>query len=175
MQGENDMNYKSAKALSAYASGIQVLTIIITYLLYANQKTVKTFLSGAEEIRKVHSVPIDYFIVCICPAILYFGFVGFQAYAERMDGGRKSGGIFFFVVACIMEIVLGFVPGVGNMLLAQKGVGELASHSMLGSVISKCTSPFAIVAFGLFALSAGGCIFGVKEQKTSNYYDGYSM
>lgn len=159
------MDDRSAKALSAYAAGVQVVTVAIVYLLYANQKAVKTFFSGTDEIVNVHTVPVDHFIVCICPAVLYFAFMGFQIYAERNGSGRKGGGIFFFVLACIMEVLLGFVPRIGNILTAGMGVSVMASHSTLGSAISMCTSPFSIVAFGLFALSAGGCLFGAKEQK----------
>ena len=159
------MDYKSTKALSAYATGIQIVTIVITALLYVNQRAVKTFFSGAEGIVEVHSIPIDYFVVCICPAVLYFGFAGFLAYSEKEGNGGKAGGIFFFVLACIMEIVLEYVPRMGSTLTARMGVSEMASHSVLGSAISICTGPFSIVAFGLFALSAGGCLFGAGQPK----------
>lgn len=167
------MNDKSAKALAAYAAGVQAVTIIFTYLLYVNQEAVKTFFSGTEIIAKVHTVPVDRFIVCICPAVLYFIFAGFQIYAEKNDNGRKAAGIFFFVIACIMEIVLEYVPKIGSMLAARMGASALASHSVLDSAISICTRPFSIVAFGLFALSVGGCLFEAREQKPVNSYDDY--
>lgn len=159
------MNYKSTKALSAYATGIQVITIVIAYLLYANQETVKKLFSGSEEVARVHTIPVAYFVVCICPAVFYFLYVEFQALTEGKEDGRKAGSVIFFVLACLMEIVLGYIPGIETMLIGKMGVSQLASYSVLGNAISACIRPFSIVAFGLFALSVGGNLFMQKSQE----------
>lgn len=167
------MNNKSVKTLSAYAAGIQAITIFITYLLYVNQEAVKTLFSGVDEIVKVHTVPITYFIVSICPTVFYLCFAVFLGYAENRESAHRTGTVLFFVFACIAGIVMEYIPRIGSVWVARLGVTELASYSALESAISMCTKPFCLVAFGLFALSAGGCLFETKEQKNVNPYDDF--
>ncbi len=167
------MNNKSVKTLSAYAAGIQAITIVITYLSYVNQEAVKMFFSGVDEIVKVHTVPITYFIVSICPTVFYLCFAVFLGFSENRESVHRTGVVLFFVFACIAGIVMEYIPRIGSTWTARLGAAELASYSALGSAISMCTDPFRIVAFGLFALSAGGCLVKAKEQKNVNHYDGY--
>lgn len=167
------MDYKSTKALCAYAAGVQAIAVVITYLLYANQEAVKSVFSGTQEILEVRSVPNAYFFVSICPVVFYSFYMGFQIAAERKGGGKKAGAITFFVLACLMEIILEYVPRVETMLIGTRGVSALASYSVLTSAISACIRPFSIVAFGMFVLSAGGNLFMPKEQKTGNSHENY--
>lgn len=167
------MDYKSTKALCAYASGVQFIAIVITYLLYVNQEAVKTVFSGTPEILKIRSVPAAYFIVSVCPVVFYLLYMGFQIVTEKKGSGKKAGAIIFFVLACLMEIVLEYVPRVETMLVGTRGASALASYSVLSSAISACIRPFSIVAFGMFALSAGGNLFMPKEQKAGNGYENY--
>ena len=76
------MDYKSTKTLAAYAAGVQFIAVVITYLLYANQETVKSFFSATEEIIRVRSIPVSYFIVSICPAVFYSLYMGFQVFTK---------------------------------------------------------------------------------------------
>ncbi len=167
------MKNKAVKTLSVSALGVQLATILLTYLLYANQEAVKKVLSGTEEIAMVHSVPVPYFIVCVCPAVFYFCFAGFCVYMQNREGSHRTGTIVFFVSACIMEVAMGYLPGIGTLWVSMLGVSELASYSVLGNAISVCTKPFHIVAFGLFALSAGGGLFGVEKPENRDQNDRY--
>ena len=76
------MDYKSTKNLAAYAAGVQFIAVVITYLLYANQETVKSFFSATEEIIRVRSIPVSYFIVSICPAFFYKLYMGFKVFTK---------------------------------------------------------------------------------------------
>ena len=154
------MKNKAVKTLSVSALGVQLVTILLTYLLYANQEAVKKVLSGTEEIAMVHSVPVPYFI-------------GFCVYMQNREGSHRTGTIVFFVSACIMEVAMGYLPGIGTLWVSMSGVSELASYSVLGNAISVCTKPFHIVAFGLFALSAGGGLFGVEKPENRDQNDRY--
>ena len=171
------MDYKSTKNLAAYAAGVQFIAVVITYLLYANQETVKSFFSATEEIIRVRSIPVSYFIVSICPAVFYSLYMGFQVFTKGKGGSKKAGAILFFVLGCVIGIVLEFVPRVESMLIGTKGVSALASYSVLSSASSLCIRPFSIVAFGLFALSAGGNLFADaaagKQDDHKNGYDSY--
>lgn len=168
------MNDKLIKTLSASAAGVQLITVFLTYFIYANQEAAKTVFSGAQEIIGIHSVPVPYFIACICPMILYFAFTGFLAYKENRKTGTKTGAIVFFVLACVIEIGMESVTKIGNLWVAREGVGALASYSTLGTAISMCTRPFCVVAFGLFALSAGGSLVGTHKSKTMNENTDYA-
>lgn len=167
------MDYRSTRTLCAYAAGIQAIAIAITYLLYVNQEMVKAVFSGAQEIFEIRSVPVAYFIASICPAFLYFLYMEFQMFAQEKGRGKKAGTITFFVFACLMEIVLGFAPRVETMLIGKRGVSALASYSVLTSAISTCIRPFSVIAFGLFALSAGGNLFMPEEPKAGDDLEHY--
>ncbi len=162
------MNLKTSKIVSAFAVGLQVITVIATYLIYANQGTVKMIFSASQELLKVNSVPVSYFIMNACPAVLYFLFVGLLVSAENNKNNTKVGAIIFFAIACLMKIVLGLLPIAENFRIAMLSVSELASLSTLNNAISMVTDPISLLAFGIFSLAAGmNLMEGRKESGRS--------
>lgn len=153
------------KTITISAVIIQVITVLITIYIYMEQQNVKKIFSAAEEVIALKSVPIDYLIINTCPAVLYLIFLGYLMAPENKSENSKAVPAVFFGLCCLMKIVLNYIPRLSGIFISCMGVTELASHSVLSSAVEMAVSPLSLVAFGLFCLAVGGCLWGGKDEK----------
>lgn len=156
------MGYKGRTMLALSAVIVQGIAFLITIGVFLGQKGVKMVFSGTDTILGVTSVPVAAMITNLCPLILYLMFMSIL-FANNQGRVRKAISVVFFVMICVLKLILQFVPTLESFLVARQGVEALASLSVLNSAISMVAGPIGLVAFGLFCLATGMCLGEAKE------------
>lgn len=162
----NTMNTKTVKILSGCALGIQLAALLITILIVVGQEQVKAWLVSPEEVQGVTSIPFACIASYLCSVLLYLVLLVFAHRAEEKKGILRTMGIVLFIAVCLFDLGFDFISRIEHILIASKGMNEVASLSVLSSAISMVTSPLNVVAFGLFsmAVGAGLCLGKTAEN-----------
>lgn len=158
------MNTKTVKILSGCALGIQLAALLVTILIVVGQEQVKAWFVSPEEVQGVTSIPFAGIASCLCSVLLYLILLVFAHRAEEKKGILRTTGIVLFITVCLFDLGFDFVSRIENILIASKGMSEMASLSVLSSAISMVTSPLNVVAFGLFSMAVGA---GLCLEKTA--------
>lgn len=151
------INYKGRTMLALSAVITQGIAFLSTIGIFLGQKSVKAVFSGTSAMMEVSSYPVAAMITQLCPLILYLIFMG-VLFAKNQSRINKAIPIAFFIVICVLKLLLQFVPTLESLWVSRQGVEALASLSVLNSAISMLAGPIGLVAFGLFGLAAGMCL-----------------
>jgi hypothetical protein len=152
---ESKMHTKTVKILSGCALGIQLAALLFTILIAVCQKQVKVLFVSPDEVQGVTSVPFVYIAMYLVSALLYLMLLVFAYRTEEKKGLLRTAGIVLFIAVCVFDLLFGFVSRLESILIANKGMAEVASLSVVNSAISMVTGPLVIVAFGLFSMAVG--------------------
>lgn len=149
------MSTKTVKVLSGCALGIQLAALLFTILITVCQEQVKVLFVSTDELQGVTSVPVAYITLYLVSVLLYLMLLVFAHRAEEKRAFLRTAGIALFVIVCLSNLLFGLVSRIESILIANKGMDEMASLSVVNSAISLVTSPLTIVAFGLFSMAVG--------------------
>lgn len=149
------MTLKTVKILSGCALGIQLTALFITVLMCMCQEPVKKIFTVEEKIQGVRSFPVAYIVTYSSLALLYLVLLAFAYRAEGKEKGLPTVGIVLFVIACVFHMGGSLLSRIESILIASKGMEQMASLSVLNSAISLATGLLIFVAFGLFAMAVG--------------------
>ncbi len=158
------MNLKTVKVLSGCALGVQLTALIITVLMCIYQEPVKKIFTVEEEIQGVKSFPVAYIVTYSLSLLLYLVLLAFAYRAEGKEKVLRTVGIVLFVITCVFHMGGNLLAQIESILIASKGMEQMASLSVLNSAISLATELLIFVAFGLFAMAVG---VGLGLRETS--------
>lgn len=163
----DNKNNRIMKNIIFSAVLVQAIAVLITVYMFMDQENIKKIFTSGKEIAEIHSLPVEYMLINICPFILYLIFYICHITAENKNGQGRMIPAVFFGVCCAMKVILEFLfqfSGVYYSLTGMTAV-ETASRSVLNSAIAIASRPCSVIAFGLFCLAAGMKLYGEKTQR----------
>ena len=161
---------KLYQILAGVALGLQAAAVALSVYIWADQRKVKELFSGAPEILEASSLPWDYIVINVVPALLYLLFFVFLLAAANKRAGCRIGAGIFFGIGCLLKIVLEYLPQFTSVFWhslyrAPMDSVQLASHMALGSAINMASRPLSVTAFGLFCLAAGTSLGSGRPER----------
>ena len=82
---------KLYQILAGVALGLQAAAVALSVYIWADQRKVKELFSGAPEILEASSLPWDYIVINVVPALLYLLFFVFLLAAANKRAGSGPG------------------------------------------------------------------------------------
>lgn len=171
MRGEEKRpDVKPFRILAGVALGLQAAAVALSVYIWADQRKVKELFSGSPEILDAPSLPWDYMVMNIVPALFYLLFFVFLLAAAHKSAGCRIGAGIFFGIGCFLKMVLEYLPQFTSVFWyslyrAPMDSVQLASHMALGSAINMASRPLSVTAFGFFCLAAGMALGAGRKER----------
>lgn len=158
------MKTNTIRNMSYVAVGLQGFTLLAVIAITISQKTVQTLMMSSNLLQDITVIPYSTLIVETIILALYIGLM-MMSRKESLQNPILVGGL-FVAGACIVRIVATYGNMFVNVMYARlKGAEYLAAYSALSSAISMVTSPFNLLAFAVFCMTAGMLMM----QRNVNY------
>lgn len=157
---------KGIKVLTGIALALQVLGVVLTLLIVANQRFVMGVFGGVD-LEEIDTMifPVTTIAAKILPLIAFGIFCIVVFSGKPVSANGKVAAVVSFSIYGTIPMILSYAATPETMYLARNyGVMVLAGHNVINSAIALACNPLVAGAFALFGLAAGGYIWSESNK-----------